>query len=258
MKDAYSFDRDEQGLDLNYKAMYNAYKNIFSRCGLDILITEADSGVMGGKVSHEFMVPAQDGEDLVVSCPRCKSARANKGEEVGKCQDCNVPLEKMNAIEVGHIFKLGTKYSQALEANFLDAQGKLKPMVMGCYGIGVSRLISAVIEQNNDADGIIWPKEVAPYKAVILPLDVTDKSILAMAEDTYKALTAKGIAVLLDDRDERSGVKFKDADLIGIPLQVIIGRQALKDNVLELKIRRSKEKIIAPKQEALAKIEQLI
>ncbi|MDD2927854.1 MAG: proline--tRNA ligase [Candidatus Omnitrophica bacterium] len=234
MKDAYSFDQDEAGLDKNYQAMHAAYLRIFKRCGLDVITTEADSGVMGGKVSHEFMVPAKDGEDVV-----------------------EVNAEKVNAIEVGHIFKLGTKYSASLGANFLDAKGQLKPVIMGCYGIGVSRLISSVIEQNNDQDGIIWPREVAPYKVMILVLDAGDKKIMDLALTVYQELEKKGIEPLLDDRDERGGVKFKDADLLGIPLQVIVGKNSLKDATLELKIRRSQEKIIQPKEGILREIIKL-
>jgi len=235
MKDAYSFDQDEAGLDKNYQAMHAAYLRIFKRCGLDIVTTEADSGVMGGKVSHEFMVPAKDGEDVVT-----------------------VDGKKVNAIEVGHIFKLGTKYSAALGANFLDAQGQLKPVIMGCYGIGVSRLISGVIEQNNDKDGIIWPLEIAPYKVMILVLDAGDKKIMELASVVYQELEKKGIEPLLDDRDERPGVKFKDADLLGIPLQVIVGKNALKEGTLELKNRRSQQKLVKPQEEILREITGII
>jgi len=257
MKDAYSFDQDEAGLDKNYQAMFSAYKNIFSRLGLKILITEADSGVMGGKVSHEFMVPSKDGEDVVLSCPNCSAARAFKEEQSQECPKCKVKMDKLNCIEVGHIFKLGTKYSQAIQANFSDANGKLKPIIMGCYGIGVSRLVSAVIEQNNDSEGIIWPAEVAPFDVIILPLDVTDAGIMSLTNDVYCQVIGAGKEALLDDRDERAGIKFKDADLLGIPLQVIIGRNAVKDNVVEIKVRASKEKIICPKDQALEKIKGL-
>jgi prolyl-tRNA synthetase len=254
MKDAYSFDKDEAGLDKNYQAMQQAYENIFKRCGLDCLSVEADSGVMGGSVSHEFMVPAANGEDIVLVCPKCKEARPfNQGKEE-LCPECKEKLEKVNCVEVGHIFKLGTKYSLALGANFLDAQGQRKPIIMGCYGIGVSRLIAAIIEQNHDAGGIIWPKEVTPYKVTVLPLDVTDKKIMEIASDIYNDLEKENIDTLLDDRDERAGVKFKDADLLGISLQLIIGKESLKSSNLELKVRSSGEKIIASKEEVLKKI----
>ena len=258
MKDAYSFDKDEAGLEKNYQAMYAAYNRIFKRCGLEFLTVEADPGVMGGNVSHEFMVPAQSGEDLVLSCPPCKLTIPFKEDAGDSCPKCKLDLEKINAIEVGHIFKLGTKYSVSLGANFLDSDGKLKPIIMGCYGIGVSRLISAIIEQNFDKDGIIWPKEIAPYKASILPLDVTDKEIMQVALDIYKDLTGSGIECLLDDRDERAGVKFKDADLVGLPLQIIIGKEALKKNTIELKVRQSNKKIIDSKGVVLKEVVKII
>ncbi|MDD5770785.1 MAG: proline--tRNA ligase, partial [Candidatus Omnitrophica bacterium] len=257
MKDAYSFDQDEAGLDRNYQAMFEAYKRIFLRLGLKILITEADSGVMGGKVSHEFMVPSRDGEDVVLSCPQCGSARSFNEGASPDCLKCKAKMDKLNCIEVGHIFKLGTKYSQAMQANFSDAKGQLKPVIMGCYGIGVSRLVSAVIEQNNDEEGIIWPPEVAPFEAVILPLDTGNTEIMDLAGSIYRQLVDSGREALMDDRDERAGIKFKDADLLGIPLQVTIGRSCLKDNTVEIKLRRSKEKIVCPREQALDEIKRL-
>ncbi len=258
MKDAYSFDQDEEGLDKNYLAIHEAYLRIFKRCGLDVLSIEADSGVMGGKVSHEFMVSAKDGEDTVLICSACKRAVSfNEGAD-RLCVKCKAHLQKINAIEIGHIFKLGTKYSLALGANFLDAKGNLKPIIMGCYGIGVSRIISAVIEQNHDNDGIIWPKELAPYQVIITALDVTNTDIMRISLGLYEELGALGISVLLDDRDERAGVKFKDADLLGIPVQLIVGKGSLKDGSLELKDRITKEKLIKPKAEILKGLAQRI
>jgi prolyl-tRNA synthetase len=253
MKDAYSFDADEQGLDKNYSIMHEAYKRIFKRCGLDCLSVEADSGVMGGKVSHEFMVPASCGEDIVLVCPKCRKAKPYKEEKV-ICLDCKVELEKVNTIEVGHIFKLGTKYSEALGANFLDAKGVLNPVIMGCYGIGVSRLVSTVIEQNHDQLGIIWPKEVAPYDVLIIPLEITSGPIMEKAQELYKLFVEQGLKVLMDDRDERAGVKFKDADLIGIPMHLILGKEFLKSGNLELKFRRGNEKLSVGALEVLDKV----
>jgi prolyl-tRNA synthetase len=237
--------------------MHTAYKNIFKRCGLDFLTIEADPGVMGGNISHEFMVPAASGEDVVLRCPGCKVA-SGFSEEEKICLKCKVKLEKTSCVEIGHIFKLGTKYSLALEANFVDAQGKLRPVIMGCYGIGVSRLVAAIIEQNNDENGIIWPKEISPFKVVVLALDVADKKIMQEAEDIYNELKAGGIETLLDDRDERPGVKFKDADLLGPPLQVVLGKEFLKSNNLELKIRSSNEKIIKDRLEVFGQIKRIL
>ncbi|MFH1640418.1 MAG: proline--tRNA ligase [Candidatus Omnitrophota bacterium] len=258
MKDAYSFDKDEEGLDKNYKAMYDAYNRIFKRCGLDFITTEADPGVMGGKVSHEFMIPAEDGEDTVLICRKCKSAKAFKEGEKEDCPKCSLKCEKINTIEVGHLFKLGTKYTSALGVDFIDTEGKNKPIIMGCYGIGVSRLVSAVVEQNFDKDGIVWPLELSPYKVIILPLDTTDKAIMKMALDVYDHLKGEGTEVLLDDRDERAGVKFKDADLLGISLQVIIGKESLKKNTLELKTRGTQDKIVETKAAVLEQINKII
>ena len=256
MKDAYSFDQDKEGLDKNYQLMYEAYKRIFKRCGLTVLITEADSGIMGGKESHEFMASAAQGEDLVLLCKKCSQAKAFDADSL-LCSKCNFQMDKINTIEVGHIFKLGIKYSQALGANFSNALGELKPIIMGCYGIGVSRLVSAIIEQNNDAQGIIWPKEVAPYQILVLPLDVTNSQIMQEAIALHDQLASLGFQVLLDDRDERAGVKFKDADLLGIPIQVVIGRNSLVEQTIEIKVRLTQEKIIKPRQEAVEQIGKL-
>jgi prolyl-tRNA synthetase len=257
MKDAYSFDKDQAGLETNYRAMHDAYKKIFSRCGLNILTTQADPGVMGGDVSHEFMATAESGEDMVETCPKCKFSRALEKDRVGNCPRCGIQCDKINTIELGHIFKLGTKYSNALGANFLDANGIRKPIIMGCYGIGVSRLAAAIIEQNNDSAGIIWPKEISPYRAVILPLDVTHKNILDLSLDIYHELEEAGIDTLLDDRNERSGVKFKDADLLGITLQVIIGKEGMDNKSVELKLRRDNKRFIVPYAEVASKIKEL-
>jgi prolyl-tRNA synthetase len=255
MKDAYSFDQDENGLDKSYQAMYQAYNRIFKRCGLNCLVVEADPGIMGGGVSHEFMVAADCGEDIVFYCAKCSLPFPFKEDSNPACPKCKGKLEKKNTIEVGHIFKLGTKYSAALNAGFLDAKGVLKPLIMGCYGIGVSRLISTIIEQNRDGQGIIWPQEIAPYDVIILALDTTDSNIAEKAQEIYAKLEARGLNVLLDDRDERAGVKFKDADLIGIPLQVIIGKEFLKNGTIELKSRRTQEKISASADKIIQEIE---
>jgi len=253
MKDAYSFDADEEALDKNYSIMHEAYKRIFKRCGLDCLSVEADSGVMGGKVSHEFMVPAVCGEDIVLVCLKCKLAKPFQEGKIN-CPQCGLELEKVNTIEVGHIFKLGTKYSASLGANFLDAKGVLSPVIMGCYGIGVSRLVATIIEQNHDQQGIIWPREIAPYDVLIIPLEVTAGPIMEKAQELYKLFGDQGLKVLMDDRDERAGVKFKDADLIGIPIHLVLGKEFLKSGNLELKLRRSGEKLSAPAKEILNKV----
>ena len=238
MKDAYSFDRDEKGLKKNYQLMYEAYQRIFKRCGLDVIITEADSGAMGGDVSHEFMVPAPIGEDTI------------------KIKDKNGKEKEQVVIELGHIFQLGTKYSQAQQAFFVDEDGKQKPMIMGCYGIGVSRVIAAIIETHNDEKGIIWPVEVAPFDVEILPIVGSDggKEITDLAGQYLKDLGQEGLEVLVDDRDESPGRKFNDADLIGIPYRIIIGQRNLKEGKVEIKVRQSGETVLVEKKDLVAKL----
>jgi len=234
MKDAYSFDRDLEGLRKNYDLQLQAYAKIFKRCGLDVIAVAADSGAMGGSVSHEFLVAAPIGEDAV--WVNKNDGQTLKDEE-GKAPQGD-QWERKVAIELGHVFQLGTKYSESLGAVFLDEKGEQKPMIMGCYGIGVSRLIAAIIEVNNDAGGIIWPKEVAPFDVEILALQTTDETTMKLADNYYHELKSAGLDVLLDDRDESAGRKFNDADLIGIPLRIIIGKRALANNQVEIKTRR--------------------
>lgn len=245
MKDAYSFDRNLEGLRKNYELQLNAYVKIFKRCGLEPIVVAADSGAMGGSVSHEFLVTAPIGEDAVW-------INADNGvvvkDEDGKAPSQPGQWERKVAIELGHIFQLGTKYSDALGAVFLDEDGKQKPMIMGCYGIGVSRLIAAIIEINSDASGIIWPKEVAPFDVEILPVQASDTASMELAEIYYRELKSAGVDVLLDDRDESAGRKFNDADLVGIPYRVIIGKRMLAQNQVEIKDRKTGEVKPVPKE----------
>jgi len=397
MKDAYSFDRDEAGADVSYRAMYDAYCAIFRRLGLEFRPVEADTGSIGGNFSHEFMVLADTGEDTIATCQACEyAANLEKAEvvaPVGKC-DCNhdcpafspVPTPNVHTvaelceflgieadtliktllfdvdgkpvaglvrgdrelnetklknhlgatevklatpeqvaawtgapvgfagpvglkapgirivadreldfdcdwitggnkadthlknvdlrrdvkaeayadlrniteadkcprcggairlrrgIEVGHVFKLGLKYSQAMNATFLDENGREQVMVMGCYGIGVSRIVASAIEQNHDDDGIKFPPSIAPYEVSLLSLAGKDPEVAEAADKLYAELTRQGIEVLYDDRDERPGVKFKDADLLGMPMQLVLGGKGLKNGIIEAKDRRSGEK----------------
>ena len=236
MKDAYSFDRDESGLRKNYDLQYGAYQKIFKRCGLDVIDVFAHSGAMGGSVSHEFLVLAPVGEDMVwVNTDTREAVKDEQGSPPLKPG----PWERKVAMELGHIFQLGTKYSEALGAFFLDEHGKQKPLIMGCYGIGVSRLLAAIIELNSDPKGIIWPQDVAPFDVEILPVQASDTASMELAQGYYGELTAAGLDVLLDDRDESAGRKFNDADLIGIPVCVVIGKRMLSQNQVEIKNRRA-------------------
>ncbi len=245
MKDAYSFDTTWEGLKKNYDLQLEAYKKIFKRCGLEVLVVSADSGAMGGSVSHEFLVPASIGEDAV--WVNAKSGQIIKDEE-GKAPSGD-GWEKKVAIELGHIFQLGTKYSDALGAVFLDEHGKQQPMIMGCYGIGVSRLLAAVIEANNDPQGIIWPSGIAPFDVQIVPVQASDPVAMELANRYLKELTDAGLDVLVDDRDESAGRKFNDADLIGIPWRVTIGKRMLAQGQVEIKNRRTGEVIAVPKDQ---------
>ena len=411
MKDAYSFDTTDELAQVSYQKMYDAYTRIFQRCGLKAFPVEADTGVMGGKFSHEFMVPAETGENEVVYCESCNYAaniekatsrhqmhselgtsgtvekfptpnvrtiedltkapfnvpayqqiktlvyivdskpvlilmrgdhqlneakltgtlgtatfraaekneifdllKANPGSLGGvgvknvtiyadetlrgtvgmttganedgfhirnvtierdvevkqwadlrlaqageACAKCEQPLKIRRAIEVGHVFKLGTKYSLALNALYLDENSKQQPAVMGCYGIGVTRTLQAVIEQSNDKDGIIWPLSVAPYTVCISPLAVAPESQpMQVAERLYSQLLEAGVDVLLDDRDERPGVKFKDADLVGFPIRINIGEKGLAKGEIEIKARAGGQVTFVKVDEAFAKIRELL
>ena len=405
MKDGYSFDADEQGAELTYKKMYDAYHRIFQRCGLAFRAVEADTGTIGGSFSHEFMVLSDTGEDTIVICSSCSYAAnmekatckapesktvvaeplpLTKVETPGKrkveavteflgidarhlvktmvymadgkpvavlvrgdrevqpvklknligaidveladdqqvfdhtgvpsgylgpvgckipmvadlevfamhnfaiganeknfhyinanvgrdftvekkadlrmiteedfCPHCGAALQLTRGIEVGHIFKLGTAYSKALNATYLSSQGQEKHFVMGCYGIGVSRTVAAAIEQNHDQDGIIFPMPMAPFQVVLLNLALKDERAVEASDSLYVALQQRGIDVLYDDRDERPGSKFKDADLIGIPLRVMIGKRFLEDGTVEIKLRSGSELKAVAFEEALQEI----
>lgn len=391
MKDAYSFDVDDDGAERSYRAMYRAYERIFQRCGLRTRVVEADTGAMGGQSSHEFMVLADAGEDGLVECDRCsyaanleraesrcgaapefpdagaaaravatpgrrtvaevaaffessparllktliyladgkpvaalapgdrelneiklrrvlgcqaleladaaaieratgapvgfagpvglalpvvadqrlrgvrgaitganqadthlvnvdlaRDARVERyadltlAQEGDGCPRCDGTLHARRGIEVGHVFKLGTKYSERLGACFLDAGGRQQPAIMGCYGIGVTRTLQAVIEQRHDADGIIWPASIAPYPVELLVLNEQHAESVRVAQELAGALEARGVEVLLDDRAERPGVKFKDADLLGLPVRVNIGERSLAKGQVEVKRRGDK------------------
>jgi len=384
MKDSYSFDRDEAGLDKSYDIHLEAYRKIYSRCGLKFYVVQSDMGMMGGTGAHEFMAPSPAGEDEVALCDGCGYAanvelakslpkipkfpdwayeevatperrtidevtrflkttpellvksllvisdsgpvlalvrgdqslhekklakiigthRAAQKDEIkaalnvpagfigpmghkirkiadsslklgvyaaganregfhvkgitaaahfsdaefadihaavagDSCAACGKPLRIERVIEIGNIFKLGTRYSAPLKANYLDENGTEKPIVMGSYGIGPARIAAAAIEQGNDENGMIWPLAIAPYLVMVLPVNVKDEKSMDLAEEMYAALEQKGFEVLMDDRDERAGIKFKDADLIGIPFRIIIGEKNLKEGLVEFKERKS-------------------
>ncbi len=408
MKDAYSFHRDEKSLAQTYDKMYEAYTRIFKRCGLRFGSVEADSGAIGGDVTHEFMVFAETGESQVFACdcgyaatsdtaegvPPGKEVKAEaqplekvstpgmktveevteflkkeardllktiiynadgdyvavlirgdreineiklqkmlggvtltmataeeierltggplgfsgpvglKGvrliadrtvagmvnmvtganetdahfvnvncgrdfdveafhdvlmvEEGDSCKRCGKPLSTWRGIEVGQIFKLGAKYSEIMGATFLDEHGTERPFIMGCYGIGITRTVAAAIEQHNDKDGIAWPISIAPFEVLILPTNVTQAGLVETAEQIYDGLSERSVEVLYDDRDERPGNKFKDADLVGIPLRVTVGEKGAREGLVELRLRKTGEITKIPKADAVEQVYEAV
>ena len=410
MKDAYSFDLDDAGADISYQKMYQAYRNIFQRCGLRFRAVEADSGAIGGSFSHEFMVLAESGEDAIVSCDSCEYAanvekaevlwteqeaaapgqalklvetpnqktirevadflalsparlvktlilqtsseevvavllrgdrelntiklanlldvdwvlpaeeevvrrvtgaptgfagpigldvrlladnevramsdyvvggnavdrhytgvchprdvvveqfadlrRAEQGDPCPRCSSGR--FESWRGIEVGHVFKLGTKYSESMAATVLDDQGQHRALVMGCYGIGVGRTVAAAIEQNHDEHGLKLPLPLAPFQVLVVMLNPKDEQVRQASEEVYAQLLEQSVEVLLDDRDERPGIKFKDADLVGIPLRITVGARGLQDGTVELKIRTSGKQTTLALGEVVPALRQLI
>ena len=410
MKDLYSFDKDEDGMNVSYQKMYEAYTRIFSRMGLEFRPVEADNGAIGGGHSHEFTVLAEAGESNIAYCTKCDYAASDEKAEltvikaveedmkelekvstpeahtielVAKCLNlpldrtikavafqsdkeeliltfvrgdhevndvkvanlfddvielhmatdeaiaaaggvagfmspiglkegtrivvdatvmemynacaganekdrhyinvnpkrdfkdvivadirmvmegdacphCGAMLKMTRGIEAGQVFTLGTKYSEALHATFLDENGREKPLFMGCYGIGVSRTMAAAIEQNNDENGIIWPRAIAPFEVVVVPVNAKNDAQLNIAEKIYTELKDKGVDVLLDDRKERAGVKFKDADLIGYPLRITVGPKAVDEDSVELKVRRTGDMVNVSGAEAATRAVEML
>lgn len=410
MKDLYSFDKDEDGMNVSYQKMYDAYTRIFSRMGLEFRPVEADNGAIGGGHSHEFTVLAEAGESNIAYCTKCDYAASDEKAEltvikaveedmkelekvstpeahtielVAKCLNlpldrtikavafqsdkeeliltfvrgdhevndvkvanlfddvielhmatdeaiaaaggvagfmspiglkegtrivvdatvmemynacaganekdrhyinvnpkrdfkdvivadirmvmegdacphCGAMLKMTRGIEAGQVFTLGTKYSEALHATFLDENGREKPLFMGCYGIGISRTMAAAIEQNNDENGIIWPRAIAPFEVVVVPVNAKNDAQLNIAEKIYTELKDKGVDVLLDDRKERAGVKFKDADLIGYPLRITVGPKAVDEDSVELKVRRNGDMVKVSGAEAATRAVEML
>ncbi len=238
MKDAYSFHSSTEDMIREFNLMEETYKKIFRRLGLDFRVVEADSGAIGGSGSKEFMILADSGEDTIMVCSSCEfGANIEVLDENEKsCPKCGGELTKTKGIEAGHIFQLGTTYSKPMRAEFLNRNQKLEPFIMGTYGIGVSRLLAGIIEQNHDDRGCIWTKESAPFLIDIIVAKAKDKNQMEVATKLYNNLLEEGISIILDDRvDKKSGfgVKMKDFELIGFPYAIIIGND-IKDNKIEL------------------------
>lgn len=247
MKDLYSFHADERDFESYYDTVTKAYHKIFGRLGLRAIYTEASGGTFS-KFSHEFQVPIKTGEDTIYICKSCGLAK-NKEifSETAKCTKCQKnKWEQVKASEVGNIFPLKTKFSEAFNLLYTVKAGTKRPVIMGCYGIGSSRLMGTIVEASNDEKGIIWPPSVAPFAVHLLDLRGEGK-----AEKVYSALQAAGIEVLYDDRDETAGVKFADADLIGIPYRVVVSEKTAKAGKVELKKRNEKKEKLVDFQELI-------
>ena len=248
MKDSYSFNIDEVSLQETYLLMRNTYKKILERIGLEYKIVKADSGAIGGDASEEFHVLAENGEDTIAISDASEFAintelLLNEGEDISSLQgkpspDGNGVIEIKKGIEVGHIFQLGKIYTELMKVNVLNQEGRAVDLFMGCYGIGVSRLVAAAIEQNNDDKGILWPESIAPYEVNIVAIGYTKEPKIAEAANSLsEQLQAMGYEVIVDDRKDGYGTKMKDAELIGIPVNVIIGNKFIESGEVELKHR---------------------
>jgi prolyl-tRNA synthetase len=276
MKDAYSFDIDEAGLKASYEAMFVAYLRTFARLGLQAVPVKAPTGPIGGDLSHEFHILAETGESAVfydaaiedvtreellaadaATIARLTSLYAMEEEEHAKIADCPVPADRLRTrrgIEVGHIFAFGTKYSASMGMTVQTADGGSVHPQMGSYGIGVSRLMGAIIEASHDENGIIWPESVAPFKVGLINMRADDANCASAADDIYGRLDTAGIETLYDDRDERGGAKFATMDVIGLPWQLIVGPKGLEKGVVELKNRATGEREELSVADALARL----
>jgi prolyl-tRNA synthetase len=276
MKDAYSFDLDEVGLRASYEAMFVAYLRTFARMGLQAVPVRAPTGPIGGELSHEFHILADTGEstlfydaaleavshDELLSADASTIARltglyAMEEEEHAKVQDCPVPVERLRSrrgIEVGHIFAFGTKYSASMGLSVQIPDGGSVHPQMGSYGVGVSRLMAAIIEASHDEAGIVWPDSVAPFAVGLVNMRADDGSVTSAADEIYGRLHEAGVETLYDDRDERGGAKFATMDLIGLPWQLIVGPRGLERGVVELKRRATGERQELSIESALARL----
>lgn len=245
MKDAYSFDLDDSGLDISYKKMRDTYLEIAKRMTLNVIPVSADPGEIGGSGSEEFMAITEKGDDRFIIVDNSGIKLENLNEDVDSSQT-------YSGIEIGHIFKLGTKYSEQMDFKYKNSQGVDMAPSMGCYGIGITRLVSAIIEQHYDEKGIKWPKEVAPFDLEIIPLSKSS-NIVEAANHYYNLFKDKNVDVLIDDRDISAGAKLKDSDLIGIPIKLILGNKNYSNKQIEYQSRQTNKKMIVSKNDATEK-----
>ncbi len=248
MKDMYSFHADQADLEAFYAKVLEAYVRAFKRCGLDVKVVQASGGIFTDKISHEFQALTPSGEDTILACEACRfgqNLEIATMKEGDACPNGDGKLVKVKGIEVGNIFDLGTKFSDAFGFDFMNEEGKHERILMGCYGIGTSRLVGAIVEAYNDDKGIVWPKSVAPFHVQIVPLKSKDAekqgTIDAAVASLERDFAERRIDVLVDDRDKGAGEKFADADLIGVPLRLVISEKSLAAGGVEWKERAASE-----------------
>lgn len=239
MKDAYSFHKDEEGLQDKYREFLKAYRTIFDKLGLEYSVVVADNGSMGGSRSHEFMAEAEIGSDTYLKCDNCEFGTKNLDTE--NCSNCGSELREVNGIEIGHCFKLGTRYSEAMGLTFDTEEGGTEEVIMASYGIGVSRLISAIIEQNHDQNGITWNEEVSAFTVSVIAARHEDE-VKEKTEEIYQELQKQGAEVLLYDGQRSTGEQFKDSDLLGVNRKVIVGSNFLENKKIEIESRSGEKK----------------
>ena len=258
MKDFYSFHKDEKDMENYYEAMKERYKSVFDRCGIGekTYMTFASGGSFS-KYSHEYQTITSAGEDIIYICSKCRIA-VNKEIVDGTpvCPQCgNKELEEEKAVETGNIFMLKDKFSKPFDLDYMDEKGEKKPVLMGCYGIGLGRLMGTAVEVSNDESGIIWPETIAPYKVHLVELKGKDEKSSLLANKIYDEMTKNGVEVLFDDRDDlRAGEKFADVDLIGIPYRVVISGKTAENNSVEIKKRGSDKVEILPTDEIVKRL----
>jgi prolyl-tRNA synthetase len=260
MKDMYSFHESQDDFDRFYEIAKKAYLKVFSRAGLDAKVTEASGGAFTTKLSYEFMVLTDAGEDDIVYCPECThcaNTEVAKADEGGKCPKCKKgTLAKARAAEVGNVFDLGTKYPKAFGYTYKDKDGTDQTPIMGCYGIGTTRLMGAIVEVLSDEKGIIWPKEVAPFQVHLVSITGGNADVEKEADHIYEMLQENGIEVLYDDRDARAGEKFADAELIGIPVRLVVSEKTIGAGGVEMALRTNGKGTLVAESDLLNRLHE--
>jgi prolyl-tRNA synthetase len=262
MKDLYSFHTTQEDLEAFYQKALEAYLRVFERCGLKVKVVEASGGSFTKKFSHEFQIITDAGEDVILACPSCtfgQNTEVATLKEGDACPQCGASLGMFKGVEAGNIFDLGKKFSEAFKVEFTDEKGERQTVLMGCYGIGTTRLVGTIVEASHDDRGIIWPKSVAPMQAHLVSLNSKDPEVQGRiteeAEDLYEKLQAEGVEVLWDDRDGSPGEKLADADLLGLPLRILISEKSLREEAVEWKYRSQKEAQLVKLEDVMEEVQ---